>query len=320
MEIALSAVTDAGRSRMAAVSAEVGAHVVLLAAQQVAPGPFHVTADSVLLSDTGEVRLVPLTAASPQEVEKELRQLLASLLGLAPAAPPALKAAAERDSGGGLEALEAELHAALIPINHAAARRALARLFRETRRASGAAASSSELTPPFAGEVTPVPRVLAATLAPGALAAQGPSQAEPRSLAAAPAEPVQLELEIDIDVVDDESSKAAASGGELAMRADLAPPVMRRAEALLPEHSDHHPLSSTASGDAVGTHLDPGYVERDAAYRSDVGELLASFLAHTRSEDRMSEDLRRMLGVDGGSSRGTCLVNGLASAGGDSRR
>jgi hypothetical protein len=103
MEIALSAVTNAGRSRMAAVTAEVGAHVVLLVTQQVVSSPFHVTADSVLLSDAGDVRLLPLSPASAHEAELELRQLLAGLLALAPAAPPALKAAAERGSGGGLE-------------------------------------------------------------------------------------------------------------------------------------------------------------------------------------------------------------------------
>jgi hypothetical protein len=305
MEIALSAVTEAGRSRMAAVTAEVGAHVVLLAAQQVLPGPFHVTADSVLLSDTGEVRLLPLPAASPHEVELELRQLLAGLLALAPAAPPALKAAAERGSGGGLEALEAELHAALIPINHAAARRALARLFRETRRASGAAGASLDHTPTFAGEVTPAAHVVAATLTPvSAVPAQEASRAEPISRDALHAEPLQGDLDIDVDVVDDESSRAASSGDEVALRADAAPPVMRLGAEVLAELEDSPPPSPVS--------MDAAFVDVDqqVAYRSDVRELLASFLEHTRSEERMSEELRRMLGVETGLSAGTPSVKG----------
>ena len=32
--------------------------------------------------------------------------------------------------------------------------------------------------------------------------------------------------------------------------------------------------------------------------RSDLQELLASFLSHTRSEERMTRELRRMIGVD----------------------
>lgn len=314
MEIALSAVTDAGRSRMAAVSAEVGAHVVLLAAQQVAARPFHVTAESVLLSETGEVRLLPLPAASPHEVELELRQLLAGLLGLAPAAPPALKAAAERSPGGGLAALEAELQAALIPINHAAARRALARLFRETRRASATGGASPEATPTPAGEVTPIPPGSATTpTAATAVREQGSLQVEPPSLDVHHAEPVQGDLDIDVDVVDDDSPAASSCD---VTDADTASPVMGLGEVMLADPEDPPPTSSRATSHADELDAHQSDSDQHVPCRSDVGELLESFLAHTRSEVRMSEDLRRMLGVERGASpsRGAgFVVSGLSS-------
>lgn len=227
MEIALSAVTNAGRLRRAAVTAEVSAHVILLAVQRIAAHPCHVTADSVLLSEAGDVRVLTLAPANPHQVEIELRQLLGELIGLAPAAPPALKAAAERGAGGGLENLEAELHAALIPINHAAARRALARLYRETRRANAAAG------------------------APLAALAQSPAPPE-----------------------------VALPGGELEIDVEVEDPG----------------LTSTPDGSGAGPEVEQ--LEEHVACRSDVGQLLSAFLEHTRSEARMSQDLRRMLGVE----------------------
>lgn len=327
MEIALSAVTDAGRCRMAAVTAEVGAHVVLLAAQQVASSPSHVTAHSVLLSEAGDVRVLPLSAASAHEAERELRQLLAQLLALAPAAPPALKAAAERDSGGGLEALEAELHAALIPINHAAARRALARLFRETRRASGGAGASLEATPTGGVGVTAVPEARTTTPTPTS-AVRAPSATELVSLDASPVELMPADLDIDVDVDDDGPSTAPALDAstskslDAARAADTPPPV---ADVLLRELGDRPAQASVIdAAERAAMDLAQGPVEhvlqeqhvleeQHVAQRSDVRELLASFLAHTRSEERMSEELRRMLGVEQGSSRGPCLVNGVTS-------
>src|SRR5207344_741005 len=47
---------------------------------------------------------------------------------------PALGAAARRKPGAGLRALVEEIEAALIPVNRAAGRRALARLAREVKR------------------------------------------------------------------------------------------------------------------------------------------------------------------------------------------
>src|SRR5688572_24145293 len=135
MEIALSTVIDAARLRLAAVTAEAAGYVVLLAVQQVVGAPRRVGSESVFLSDAGDVRVQGSAVAGAHEVELDLRQLLASLVALSQSTPPALKAAAERVAGGGLGGLASELLAALIPLNHAAARRALARLYREAQKA-----------------------------------------------------------------------------------------------------------------------------------------------------------------------------------------
>jgi hypothetical protein len=81
-----------------------------------------------------------------------------------------------------------------------------------------------------------------------------------------------------------------------------APRVMPPGDVLLVERAEQLP-SPSANIDGGGD-VTLGYVEQQQGYRSDVRDLLASFLAHTRSEERMSEDLRRMLGVDRGPSRG----------------
>jgi hypothetical protein len=38
----------------------------------------------------------------------------------------------------------------------------------------------------------------------------------------------------------------------------------------------------------------------EPAVRSDVRQLIEGFLAHTRSDERMAADLRKMLGLDAG--------------------
>ena len=135
MEISLDLVTEAARRRLAAVTPEVAGYIVLLATRALEERLFRVSASSFALSETGEVRAHPEGRMSESEVEAALRDLLASLLSLSPSPSPAVVAVAERAESHGLRALTAELTAALIPINHAAAQRALARLFRETRRA-----------------------------------------------------------------------------------------------------------------------------------------------------------------------------------------
>lgn len=90
---------------------------------------------TVYISEEGTVALVrPKKDAPAGETETSVRALLAKLLDASGSATPALSAAAKKNAGAGLPALVQELEAALIPVNRAAGRRALARLAREVKR------------------------------------------------------------------------------------------------------------------------------------------------------------------------------------------
>jgi hypothetical protein len=89
----------------------------------------------VFIGEEGTVALVqPSREAQAAETEAAVRAILGRLLEASGSQTPALGAAARRKPGAGLPALVEELEAALIPVNRAAGRRALARLAREVKR------------------------------------------------------------------------------------------------------------------------------------------------------------------------------------------
>jgi hypothetical protein len=94
-------------------------------------------ATDILLSESGGVEVLARTPASARSAETAARSMLSQLLSVAGNRAPALSAAAKKRSGSGPASLVAELEAALIPVNRAAAGRTLARLFRETARVRG---------------------------------------------------------------------------------------------------------------------------------------------------------------------------------------
>ena len=93
---------------------------------------------------------------TPEKAAKAMRDTLARLLAVSSGTMPGLAAAARpRDeSARGVDAVIEEIEAALIPVNRAAAQRALARLSRETLRAKEA----GKLKPKRAASVRPPPR------------------------------------------------------------------------------------------------------------------------------------------------------------------
>ncbi len=90
---------------------------------------------TVYVSEEGSVAIVkPKGPGDGVDVETQLRNVLSDLLSVTGAQTSALTHVAKKRSGGGVRALAAELEAALIPVNRAAGRRALARMAREARR------------------------------------------------------------------------------------------------------------------------------------------------------------------------------------------
>ncbi|HTV18916.1 MAG TPA: hypothetical protein VMG12_09605 [Polyangiaceae bacterium] len=199
MDISLGRVLEAARERRATLTSEVAGYMILLAAQQLGAERSVVSAETVVLDETGNVRIRRDAAASEADVETTLRRLLGALIALCASPPPAIVAVAERASSDDLRALVAELSAALIPINHAAARRALARLYREARRARGHVS-----VPPMAERAAvPEAPIGLGELAAQALAAREPTPEapEPTPLAAdtAPSEPAELDIDVEIE-------------------------------------------------------------------------------------------------------------------------
>jgi hypothetical protein len=275
MEISLDLVTEAARRRLAAVSPEVAGYIVLLATRALEERLFRVSATNFALSETGEVRAHPEGCMSESEVEAALRDLLASLLSLSPSPSPSVVAVARRAESTGLRALTAELTAALIPINHAAAQRALARLFRETRRAREFVEAPVRPAPAEPVE-PPEPSEAAQVRTTGG----APPNSSP-----------DAELEIDVEVDAGPTSTAPAA---------IAPPPsdeLDEPERPLERRMDDAPADADgASRAGASVSLEADVVRTDV--RSDLDTLLGAFLAHTRSEAAMTLALRRLVGLE----------------------
>jgi hypothetical protein len=265
MFTSLETVVEAARQRLAALTPEVAGYVVLLATQRLGPRPTQVSLRLVLLTEGGDVQIQAESAASELEVETGLRGVLAILLALSPSPVPAISAVAEGPCNGSLSGLLAELSAALIPINHAAAHRALARLYRETIRARALAdetrsASESAGLDPL-GEPAPERSEMGMELAPA-----------PPPVARVPTrEAVHRELDIDVD---------------------LDAPSERPAVLEAPHPSS--PVESPVFSPPMQTTIEA------SGCRSDLRELLLQFLSDTRSEERMMRALREMIGLEDG--------------------
>jgi hypothetical protein len=89
----------------------------------------------VFIGEEGTIGLVrPKRDAATGNAEGSIRAILSRLLDASGSQTPALGSASRRKANGGLPSLVEELEAALIPVNRAAGRRALARLAREVKR------------------------------------------------------------------------------------------------------------------------------------------------------------------------------------------
>jgi hypothetical protein len=156
---------------------ELAGYLVLEVAERADPGGGDVDPKSVFVGDEGTVALVkPRRDGATGDAEASIRAALARLLEASGSQTPALSAASKRKAGGGLPALAEELEAALIPVNRAAGRRALARLAREVKRvtlgvgrnALPSSTSSVETAPPARRPSQPAAAEVPAPLPPAA--------------------------------------------------------------------------------------------------------------------------------------------------------
>ncbi len=119
----------------AALVGESAGYLVLGVADLFAEMPRAASLDAVHLSDDGSV-VVDASPCTFQESEASLRRMLNLLLQLVRTPCRNLDRVADRRETRGLAGLVAELESALVPVNRKAAKRSLARLVREAKKAT----------------------------------------------------------------------------------------------------------------------------------------------------------------------------------------
>jgi hypothetical protein len=140
-------------ARRVPLAPELAGYLVLEIAEHADPVGGDVDPKAVFVSEEGTVALVkPRRDGHPGDAETSIRAMLSRLLDASGSQTPALAAASKRRIPAGLPGLAEELETALIPVNRAAGRRALARLAREVRRVTlgvgrNALPSSSDSAP-----------------------------------------------------------------------------------------------------------------------------------------------------------------------------
>jgi hypothetical protein len=114
---------------------ELAGYLALEISEHADPSGGDVDPKGVLIGEEGTVALIqPKRQGAHGDAEASIRAALGRLLEAGGSQTPSLLATSRRKSGFGLPGLAEELEAALIPVNRAAGRRALARLAREVRR------------------------------------------------------------------------------------------------------------------------------------------------------------------------------------------
>jgi hypothetical protein len=135
MSVSISEIIAGASVHAVPLAGECAGYLVLAAADQAVSAPRRIGPKEVHLEGDGTVRVDGAHAAAEADSEADLRALLDALLVSASSSTPALLRASRRAPGRGIAALVHEIETALIPVNRAAAHRALARLERETERA-----------------------------------------------------------------------------------------------------------------------------------------------------------------------------------------
>jgi hypothetical protein len=303
MFISLDSVVEAARQRLAALTPEVAGYVVLMAARRLEARPSRVSPSNILLTDAGDVQCRPDSAASELDAEAALRGVLGTLLELSPSPVPAITDVAEGSGSGSLSALAEELSAALIPINHAAARRALARLYRETFRARGSALdavawadSAAELAPePSPPELTAKPPPVAPVIA-------GDRSNELDIDVDVEPEPMAAVSELDAPLVPPASVPPVEPIRRESSVASLPPvvsvPATAAAAPALASVIEPPSKSPAASLESVAAARSNGAPHGPREQRSDLRELLLRYLAEARSDELKMRQLRAMIGID----------------------
>jgi hypothetical protein len=122
-------------SKRVPLAPELAGYLALEISEQADAAGGDVDPKFVFIGEEGTIGLVrPKRDVATGNAEGSIRAILSRLLDASGSQTPALGSASRRKANGGLPSLVEELEAALIPVNRAAGRRALARLAREVKR------------------------------------------------------------------------------------------------------------------------------------------------------------------------------------------
>lgn len=194
--VRISQVIRLASLRHASLPAELAGCIALAVADQVAGNGVVVEPNCLELFEDGTVRI---TTSSNQNLEaaEALRKLLSKLLQAACSNTPSLARVAQRDACGPVEGFIRELEVALVPANRGAAKRALARLWREATRALDTVPGFDDTPDPGPGD-SKVPSSTKASSEPKAPEAKAESAELPRSELEPPRSDIESAQSIDI--------------------------------------------------------------------------------------------------------------------------
>ena len=240
--ISLEEVFAAAGARAASLVPETSGYLALAVADATSRLPYQHDDRAVLLTIDGGVMVPRKTAiVAPTEAARGLRDMLRRLLAASTGSMPGLAAAARpRGEEHDVEHVVAEIEAALIPVNRAAGKRALARLARETLRAKemGKLRKKPSQAPPAKPQTTTTAAVPAQIAAPPApLPVVLPAPAAPIAPPPAPAPQVEIASppRLAAPVAPEVGSPALAAEPPPPARIDIPPPPLVVASAVVHE-------------------------------------------------------------------------------------
>ena len=245
----------------------------------------------VFIGEEGTVGLVrPKRDGATGSAEGSVRSILARLLESSGSQTPALGTASKRRAGGGLPSLVEELEAALIPVNRAAGRRALARLAREVKRVTLGVGRNASIPPeqpppsrrssPSYASVQPEPRPAPAPTPAPQEAVTKPERIERPASIRPPTPPTAFPHE-------EERTTARGNIPEevFATARPLTEPDSSAPTARAPVHD---------ASDLPTVKLTPAH----AKARDSVDSLIASFGVASKTDQQVSRELKAMVGID----------------------
>jgi hypothetical protein len=267
-------------SKRVPLAPELAGYLTLEVAEGADEGGGDIDPRSVYIAQEGTVALVKPREALAGNAEASVRSILGRLLDASGSRTAALTAAARRKSTGSLRALSEELEAALIPVNRAAGRRALARLAREVKRVTlGVGRNAAAAGPRGAARVSLSPgEALSSSQPPAAMAM--PTDEEPTA---------RREVHADLMM---------GTLPTYGQRADLPRPVTIDLEEI--EENPAAPLPVPSAPPAPSPAFPTSRPPRSGPYSADdVDSLLAQFSrASERPDQAVARDLKAMAGLD----------------------